>query len=892
MSKAGTRRSDSRGQARPGDLVRVRQEPWIVAAIEPYDACTLYTLQATSPRAPIRTCRVLAPFDDVMREPQGGPPKRVSVRAWRHHCRALLAAHGPAGHLRTAAEASMDLLPYQLEPALALLHGHGCRLLVADEVGLGKTIQAALAAAELLAAGLARRVLILAPSGLREQWAEECSARFGLHLTLLDHASIRRLRAERPPGVNPWSTQPYVVTSIDYVKRPDVLPLALAAPWDVVIVDEAHGVAARSDRHAAAHALCSRSSYVLLLTATPHSGDEDAFNRLCAVGALDGEPRATPLIFRRSRADAGRTTPRRIHTLRVRPSAAERTMHGALADLTRAIRAEHAHGNSREVWLMLSVLHKRAQSGPYALAESAARRLAAMQETVDPSEHQLRLPIDDEANEAADEAPAMWSGPALADRARERRLLERLVRCARGAVVHDSKVARLLRLLHIVREPVIVFTEYRDTLVHLQQRMPFDALVIHGGLRPGERRSAIASFGRGRVLLATDAAGEGLNLQQLARTVVNLELPWNPMRLEQRIGRVDRIGQHRRVHVFNLVSTMAGEARLLDRLARRVARAAARVGAPDPLQIRPAWTEERSAQLLVRGRGRAGDRSDAGDPANDVPTDPGPGDLGPRNTGPGDPGRGEVALATCAAEADAERQRLSLVRAMLPRAGAGLSTGAPPIGTRPLITRTTQRLTRAALTRHSLAVCRSTVTDALGEIVATLVSAALVTIDVAEIASPAALGALRTALQDHLGRTPWLAESRQVQRRLSDTLTRRIHAIARQIIVLGPLHQPGLFDRRAEQVRAEDAQAREEIEADLRDRLLRAEAAARVRCSAPELLLLLTASPIARRGGSAGSGTRTSSRGGVVSTSALSSRPLSNRVTRSRTPSTSKTSDQ
>ena len=136
-------------------------------------------------------------------------------------------------------------------------------------------------------------------------------------------------------------------------------------------------------------------------------------------------------------------------------------------------------------------------------------------------------------------------------------------------------------------EPAIVFTEYRDTLLHLQASLGFPSVTLHGGMTRDERLEAIRHFthGGGRLLLATDAGGEGLNLQRACRLVVNLELPWNPMRLEQRIGRVDRIGQRRPVHVIHLIARDSDESRVLFRLQSRVARARADIGGADPLGI-------------------------------------------------------------------------------------------------------------------------------------------------------------------------------------------------------------------------------------------------------------------------------------------------------------------
>jgi len=182
-------------------------------------------------------------------------------------------------------------------------------------------------------------------------------------------------------------------------------------------------------------------------------------------------------------------------------------------------------------------------------------------------------------------------GPILADRSTEYRLLSRLLRAARQVQGRDSKVRRLAGLLATVarrRESAIVFTEYRDTLVHLQRQLNLDCAILHGGLGRDARRAALASFLNGAVpvLLATDAAGEGLNLQRTCRLVINLELPWNPMRLEQRIGRVDRIGQARTVHAFHLIARDTRETAMVDRLAARIDIARTDVGAADPLGFR------------------------------------------------------------------------------------------------------------------------------------------------------------------------------------------------------------------------------------------------------------------------------------------------------------------
>ena len=164
-------------------------------------------------------------------------------------------------------------------------------------MGLGKTIQAGVTIAELRARGAADRVLILTPAGLREQWAEELSRRFDIQADVVDFRSVARRVSTLPYGVNPWTTWPIAIASIDYAKRAEVLPAVVSCAWDVVVVDEAHGLANDSDRHEAVAALAARAAYVILLTATPHNGDARAFRSLCGIGGH----RDRLLMFRRTR---------------------------------------------------------------------------------------------------------------------------------------------------------------------------------------------------------------------------------------------------------------------------------------------------------------------------------------------------------------------------------------------------------------------------------------------------------------------------------------------------------------------------------------------------------------------------------------------------------------
>jgi len=573
--------------------VRVRGARWRIADIRTHEDCQVVTLAGTSAAHALVEQRVLAPFDDIEPIVRNRRPRFVRSGRWWRACRLLLADTAPPGALRSVHRARIEIMAHQLEPALSVVRGSGSRVLLADEVGLGKTIQAGIIVSELLVRGAADRVLVVAPAGLRDQWCEELAGRFRLEPYLADAASMRRLSATLPLGINPWITEPIVVTSVDYAKRPEVLPAVAAVCWDVVIVDEAHATAGDSDRQIAVGALTARAAYVLLLTATPHSGDARSFASLCRCGEAGDQL----LVFRRRRSDVRRGAIRRIHTVLVRTSPEERRLHALLDRYVAAVRAESAGA-----WLAASVLHKRALSSAWSLARSVEKRLSALDGSGPPSGEQLQLPFANADGEFAggDDEPAWPGGVGLADASREMRLLRLVLAAARVATARETKLNALVRLLRRAGEPAIVFTEYRDTLLHVRRTLSIPSLVLHGGLTRAERAASIRDFMAGGrpLLLATDAGAEGLNLHYGCRLVINLELPWNPMRLEQRIGRVDRVGQRRTVHAFHLVSASTAERRILARLKARVARAAADIGAPDPVG---GIEEQAIARIVVLG---------------------------------------------------------------------------------------------------------------------------------------------------------------------------------------------------------------------------------------------------------------------------------------------------
>src|SRR6185436_2958306 len=187
---------------RVNDSVRARRQRWRVRDIRPFESCQLIRLRGTGNLNHDSECRVVTPFERVERMHESQRVRRVRMRGYRRRCRALMADARPAGAVQTALHARIDLVPYQLEPALAVMRGDGSRVLIADEVGLGKTIQAGLIIAELKAFWAADRVLLLVPAGLREQWQSELGERFGITAAIVDTPGARRRAAGLPVGLN------------------------------------------------------------------------------------------------------------------------------------------------------------------------------------------------------------------------------------------------------------------------------------------------------------------------------------------------------------------------------------------------------------------------------------------------------------------------------------------------------------------------------------------------------------------------------------------------------------------------------------------------------------------------------------------------------------------
>jgi superfamily II DNA or RNA helicase len=611
---------------RTGQRVTVRGHAWTVLEQRAFADCEALRLSGAGRANAHLTCTILTPFDRPVGLRPHAAIQIMRPRRWLRTIRRLGAEAQPFGGVSAAGRCAIELLAYQLEPALAMLRYGVTRVMIADAVGLGKTIQAGLILNELASRSESFRALVVAPAGLREQWSHELIARFALRSTIADAAWLARIGRELPPDVNPWVLPGIYVSSFDFVKRPEVLRPLEETLWDAVVVDEAHAAALGTARHAAVHAVARRARRVLLLTATPHAGDDARFRALCAIGAstTSGDPNTSEsigsgntvedvaqaagedrlLLFRRTREQVGAATERRTALLRVRLADREVRMHRLLEAYTARVWREARDRGDARARLAAMVLKKRALSSAASLAVSCRRRLELLTAvTVPAAERQLMLPLGDE-DVLEDAAPdSILAAPGLSNWARERRWLSTLVESASQAARCESKLRFLVRLLKRLREPVIVFTEYRDTLERLRlavaQSHP-DVQVLHGHLPAADRSAVQQAFNTaGSLLLATDAASEGLNLHSRCRVVIHYELPWSPARLEQRTGRVDRIGQRRNVHEIILVADDTAERLVLAPLARRAARARGALAGPD--RLLELLTESRIAAAIMDG---------------------------------------------------------------------------------------------------------------------------------------------------------------------------------------------------------------------------------------------------------------------------------------------------
>jgi superfamily II DNA or RNA helicase len=454
--------------------------------------------------------------------------------------------------------------PYQVDAAHEVLSAYEPRYLIGDEVGLGKTIEAGIIIEELIARGRAERVLIVTPAGLRDQWQREMREKFGREYVAYDRDYIDSIDRS---GENVWNAEDRIVVSIDLAKQDDLLEQLrrLEEAWDVVIIDEAHHLTAREtsdgtervDRYRVGEAVADNSDALLFLTGTPHKGKPDQFYNLMKL--LDPYRFQSPdditsekvddLMIRRMKTDDsmvdGDGEPmfpdREITTVPVELTAEERELYEDLTEYISAVYTASAETDRHAAGFTMVIYQKRLVSSIAAITQSLRNRREDLEE---------KTPI------SGDVAGRFNCVNASAETKAD--VLDQLIRAGETIEI-DSKGNRLREFIDgvLVENPdekILVFTEYTDTLEYLRDEVLADRQVatIQGGMDQNDRWSEIQKFeDDASVLLATDAAREGINLQ-FAHIMLNYDLPWNPIRIDQRMGRLHRYGQDETVRIYNL----------------------------------------------------------------------------------------------------------------------------------------------------------------------------------------------------------------------------------------------------------------------------------------------------------------------------------------------------
>lgn len=496
------------------------------------------------------------------------------------------------GQLLSISNSLVRLEPYQLAAVNWVMQKLRQRALVADDVGLGKTIEAGLILKELAARNRADRVLFVVPAHLQKKWIRDMDRFFDIDLTPADRQWVEGERRRLGEETNIWDQDgQQMVSSMAFLRQEEFQDALDDAFWDVVVVDEAHKAAKRGESPSVTSKMVERvagnSDALLLLSATPHDGKGEAFRSLVEyidpfLVAEDQElskEAVDRVMIRRGKQtiydeNGERIFPDRdVSTVPVEMSHEERQFYRAVTDYVKNVYNRSEKLNEPAVGFAMALMQKRLVSSIGAIRATLSRRLRDLveeQSSTTSLSAEAAAYLDgedldeDDKQQAEDELAGLTVTESDAQLEEEIETLRDLVSLAEGIPV-DSKAQRVRRYIHQLLEEqpdekLLLFTEYRDTLDYLLELVkdePWadEILVIHGDVDNEERARIEEEFnhGQSRLLFATDAASEGIDLQHSCHIMVNYELPWNPNRLEQRIGRIHRYGQDKEVKVWNFL---------------------------------------------------------------------------------------------------------------------------------------------------------------------------------------------------------------------------------------------------------------------------------------------------------------------------------------------------
>lgn len=532
-------------------------------------------------------------------------------------------------------ESSVIPLPHQIRALSRAIANDRVRFLLADEVGLGKTIEAGLIMRELKLRGLVKRTLVIAPKGLVSQWASEMRFHFGEIFQLVLPEDIKTLRRIVPVedaasgqmgnnddeklSTNGWQMFSQVVVPMDSVKPLDRrrgwtaaqvsdhnqerFEDLISAGWDLIIVDEAHRLGGSTDqvaRFKLGQGLAEAAPYFLLLSATPHQGKTDAFHRLVSLIDAQEFPDVESVTCERVQPHVIRTEKRRAIDADGKPlfkprhtqlgpvswkehHHAQRLLYEAVTEYVRNGYNQAMREKRSYIGFLMILMQRLVVSSTSAIRTTLARRLEAL---AAPEEQLTLFPLTSEEEwsdlDGQEQVDMLLRSRLKAlknERAEVKLLLEAAASCERAGP--DAKAEALLDWLYRLQSEegdpelkAIVFTEFVPTQEMLQQFLTergFSVVCLNGSMSMEERKRVQEAFAEdARILVSTDAGGEGLNLQ-FCHVVINYDIPWNPMRIEQRIGRVDRIGQNHIVRAVNFIFEDSVEYRVREVLEQKLA---------------------------------------------------------------------------------------------------------------------------------------------------------------------------------------------------------------------------------------------------------------------------------------------------------------------------------
>jgi SNF2 family DNA or RNA helicase len=504
----------------------------------------------------------------------------------------------------------VDPLPHQIEAVYGyILKLPRIRFLIADDPGAGKTIMAGLIIKEMKLRNLVKRILIVVPGHLKDQWRRELKDRFEEGFIVIDRGLLGAHYGE-----NVWERYNQIITSMDFAKREEILPSLRSVRFDLVVVDEAHKMSAytygdkvtKTARYKLGNVLSSVADpHLLFLTATPHKGDRENFRLFIdllepgffATSEMLHESiinKDNPLFIRRMKEDLkdfeGRPLflPRHVKTIGFRLSDDEKKLYN---DVSRYVSEQYNRAFSNDkrsgIAFALVILQRRLASSTYAILKSLERRKRRLEDIIHRVERTSAFEqtfdfeeVEDMSEEDRWKAEELWETLSLAGNRQELGseidTLDGLIEQAKAIIQREIevKVSQLRQTMEGLNlkfpgTKILIFTESKDTLDYLEKKIRswgYSVNVIHGGMGLEQRVGAERIFkNETQVMVATEAAGEGINLQ-FCNLMINYDLPWNPNRLEQRMGRIHRYGQTKEVFVFNLIATDTREGQVLSKL--------------------------------------------------------------------------------------------------------------------------------------------------------------------------------------------------------------------------------------------------------------------------------------------------------------------------------------